>query len=161
MQSFDLAFETRMDQRQLSMKEGNTLDDKIDRWVQWCKTRRLFSPPLRTNVLARLQPRRIRLAEPDSFLDSEMPFFNAAIQSLCDRPDFTGEAECFVGVYWYRVNIKRLAADQSCSRGTVYNRARRFAQRAYALSISLRQMQTHIVLNECSRNLEHKSCGIS
>lgn len=127
-----------MSEQELSMCERHAADDLINQWVLWCRTRRIFVPAAKSNVLARLRPvRRTHTEEPDAFLDAEMPFLNMAIQTLCDRDELAGEAECFLAVYVYRKNIKTLAYEQKCTRGTVYNRARRFAIRAKALGRSI------------------------
>lgn len=130
-----------MDVQSLKASERGAVDHKISCWVEWCRTRRIYVPAARSNTLTRLQPKRIRAVEPDSFLDPDMPFFNTAIHALCEQPELAGEAECFLGVYWYRTNIKALAHQQNCARGTVYNRARRFAQRAELLGRTIRHKQ--------------------
>ncbi|MDR5852368.1 hypothetical protein QCE79_34425, partial [Caballeronia sp. LZ003] len=66
-----------------------------------------------------------------------------AIHALCERPDFAGDAECFLGVYWYRANIKVIAHQLQCSRGTVYNRARAFAKRAQSHGVMIRRIHEH------------------
>ncbi|MDR5776607.1 MULTISPECIES: hypothetical protein [unclassified Caballeronia] len=130
--------------RDLTQHDRHAVDDLINRWVEWCRTRRIFVPPVKSNVLARLRPsRRTRTDEPDAFLDAEMPYLNMAIHALCERPDFAGDAECFLGVYWYRANIKVIAHQLQCSRGTVYNRARAFARRAQSHSATIRRIHEH------------------
>lgn len=135
----------------------NEWDFVANRWVWWCRTRRLFVPPVKSNVLARLQKLRTPSVEPDAFLDAAMPFFNMAVHALCDRPEYEEEVEAFVGVYWYEVNIKALAREQRCARGTVYNRSRRFARRAHALSITIRKTHEAMSLLKCSISVEQNS----
>lgn len=129
-----------MSEKKLSLRGRHAADDLINQWVLWCRTRRIFVPAAKSNVLARLRPgRRTRIEEPDAFLDAEMPFLNMAIHELCERDELAQEAECFLGVYWYCANIKTLAYEQQCARSTVYDRARRFAVRATSLSRSIRR----------------------
>lgn len=140
--------------RDMTKHDSHAADDLVYRWIEWCRTRRLFAPPVKSNVLARLRPsRRIRTGEPDSFLDAEMPYFNMAIHALCEHPEYAGEAECFLGVYWYRANIKSLAYQLDCSRGTVYNRARAFAKRAQSHSRSIRRMHEYIASGEHAQTI--------
>lgn len=125
------------------------LDEKAERWVWWCRTRRYFAPHVQSNILARLQPRRGRLFEIDPVLDGDLSFFNMAVHALCETGDC--EAECFLGVFWYQVRIKELARQFECSRGTVYNRARRFIERANTLARVIRG------IHECSKIVEQNS----
>ncbi|MDR5776709.1 MULTISPECIES: hypothetical protein [unclassified Caballeronia] len=147
-----------MSEQGLNEGARNAADDKVHRWVAWCLTRRIFAPYVKSNVLARLQPARRAMArEPDSFLDPEMPFFNMAIHALCEQGGRAHEAECFLGVYWYNANIKTLAYEQNCARGTIYNRARRFAERAESLSKSIRRASESFMSEKCSRIIEQNS----
>ncbi|SAK69593.1 hypothetical protein AWB80_03583 [Caballeronia pedi] len=146
-----------MTERDLSVSVRNAADDKVHRWVTWCLTRRIFAPYVKSNVLARLQPpRRLTVAEPDSFLDPQMPFLNMAIHALCEREELASDAECFLGVYWYHANIKALAYQQKCARGTIYNRARRFALRADVLSKTIRRTHENFTSIKCSNSFEHR-----
>lgn len=148
-----------MSEQELSEGARNAADDKAHRWVIWCLTRRIFAPYVKSNVLARLQPpRRLTTTEPDSFLDPEMPFFNMAISELCNREELFEEAECFLGLYWFRANIKLVAHQQQCARGTVYNRARRFAIRATALGRSIRRKRERLGLDKVFNSIEQNSC---
>jgi hypothetical protein len=130
--------------------EENHIDEKCSRWVWWCMTRRLFAPAVKSNILARLQPRRTRSCEPDAFMDASMPFFNMAVHALCEQAEYQIEAICFVGVHWYSVNIKALAGEQQCTRGTIYNRARAFAKRAELLSHTIRRVHESMTSEKCS-----------
>lgn len=136
------------------------MDDEIaERWVWWCHTRRYFAPRVKSNILARLRPGG-RTFEPDAFLDREMPFFNMAVHALCDSTLYEKEAICFLGLHWYRENIKELARDQQCARGTIYNRARRFARHAYALSQSIAKIHSAYGHDKCSILVEQNSSSI-
>jgi hypothetical protein len=133
------------------------IDAYVDRWVFWCATRRLLAPTVKSNILARLQPAKGRTREPDAFMDAEMPFFNAAVHGLCEQEGNEIEAAAFLGVYWYRANIKGLARDHQCARGTVYNRARRFARKAMAMRETIRQVHESMTAEKCSISAEHHS----
>lgn len=141
-------------------QESNVWDARAARWVWWCWTRRLLAPSIKSNVLARLQVNRRRACEPDAFMDSEMPFFNMAVHALCDVPEHEIEAVCFIGVHWYDVNIKDLAREQQCARGTIYNRARKFAKRADLLSRTIRRAHESMSLLKCSIPVEQNSSGV-
>jgi hypothetical protein len=143
--------------QELQPKERNAADDNANTWASWCWTRRLFAPPVRSSVLARLQPSRASLGEPDAFLDPDMPFYNMAVHALCENVEFNGEAACFLGVYWYHANIKAVAREQECARGTVYNRARRFSERAKSLSRSIKKVHESFTSEKCSISVEQNS----
>ena len=133
------------------------IDELADRWVWWCNTRHYFAPAVKSNILARLQPKRGAAREPDSFLDAEMPFFNMAIHAMCDDARFERDAICFLGVHWWRANIKALAKEQQCARGTIYNRARRFARQASSLSVVIRNAHESFTSEKCSNSVEQNN----
>ncbi|MFM0020896.1 hypothetical protein [Paraburkholderia azotifigens] len=132
------------------------IDEYCDRWLWWCLTRRLYVPSGKLNILARLQPRRSPVRETDARLDPEMPYFNSALHGLFDEEGREDEAACFLGVYWYDAKIKQVAAELKCARGTVYNRARKFAQDAIRMSKALRKAQDAMSA-ECSKSVEQNS----
>ncbi|MGG1948988.1 hypothetical protein AB1286_29980 [Trinickia sp. NRRL B-1857] len=133
------------------------LDQYVARWVHWCNTRRLLAPGVKSNILARLQPAKVRTVEPDALMDASMPHFNAAIHGLCEQGGDEEAAAAFLGVYWYAVNIKALAREQKCARGTVYNRARRFARQAIAMRETIRKVHESMTAEKCSISVEHHS----
>ncbi|WP_186150204.1 hypothetical protein [Burkholderia gladioli] len=141
-------------------EEVSTLDILADRWAYWCMTRRLFAPPVKSNILSRMQPRRITGIEPDAFLDPDMPFINMAIHAMCEQGEHRGIAECFIGVYWYRTNIKALAGEQGCARGTVYNRARSFMRNARVLARVIRAAHESMTEPKCSTPVEQNTAFI-
>lgn len=144
-----------MNQKQLEQK--HTADDWAHRWVNWSRTRHLLAPQVKSSVLARLiTPGRVWV-EPDAAMDAEMPFFNMAVHALCEQSEHSGEAVCFIGVYWYTVCIKALAREQQCARGTIYNRARAFSKRAALLSRTIRKVHESTVSLKCSKSVEHNS----
>ncbi|MFP3638126.1 hypothetical protein [Paraburkholderia sp. SIMBA_054] len=132
------------------------IDAYCDRWLWWSQSRRLYVPAGKLNILARLQPRRSAVRETDARLDPEMPYFNSALHGLFDEQGCEEEAACFLGVYWYDAKIKQVAAELKCARGTVYNRARKFAQDAIRMSKALKKAHESMSA-ECSRNVEQNS----
>lgn len=116
---------------------GHELHLHCEAWRQWCLTRGYFLAPGAKNLLARMQPAKVGQA-PDAVMSDEMSFFNMAVHALVDMGD--GDAACFIQFYWSRVrNIKKVAADMSIHRDTFYERKRRFAERAYSMSQSLKR----------------------
>ncbi|MBO1854495.1 hypothetical protein J4G52_13195 [Burkholderia cenocepacia] len=140
--------------------DDQNVDELVARWVWWCETRRIFAPRPSSNVLARLQPRRRRPVEPDSFLDPAMPYLNMAIHSLCDQIDQQTCANAFLAVYWYRIPIKQVAYEMKCARGTVYNRARNFASRAAMLGKLIKAMHDGSFTEHCSTKIEQNSAVV-
>lgn len=150
-----------MTEQELTTRQSNAADDSMNRWVDWCRTRRFFAPQVKQNVLARLQPpSALSAGEPDAFLESDMPYLNMAIHALCEQGGHEDEAECFLGIYWFRTNIKALAAERQCARGTIYNRARRFAIRAQSLSRSIRRVHEQHMGENCSKIVEQNSSSV-
>lgn len=137
--------------------EDQEFDEQADRWVWWCRTRHYFAPAVKSNILARLQPKRGRAFDPDAFLDREMPFFNMAVHALCEQYLHEMDAACFLAVHWYGANIKAVAKEQQCARGTIYNRARRFARQAQSLSIVIRKAHESFTSEKCSNLVEQNS----
>jgi len=116
---------------------GQELHAHCEAWREWCITRRYFLAPGTKNLLARMQPARVGPG-PDAILSDEMSFFNMAVHALVDMNDADGA--CFIEYYWNRArNIKKVAAEMSISRVTFYERKRRFAERAYSMSQSLKR----------------------
>ncbi|AVF41566.1 hypothetical protein AL486_19115 [Pandoraea apista] len=106
---------------------------------QWCRTRRLFAPPVPSNILARFQPRECAAVEPDAQLIADMPFFNMAVHALAN--DYPQEGICFslYHVHGFRP-VKTLAASLGIGRRTFYERVRKFSERALKLSVSIRKI---------------------
>jgi hypothetical protein len=107
-------------------------------WREWCRTRGFYLPPKAKNILARMQPSKVR-QPPDAELSANMQYFNMAVHALCDMdPE---QSECFLLLYYCQAqNIKRIAYDMKIGRQTFYDRANRFARRAYSMSHSLKRM---------------------
>lgn len=119
-------------------------------WYKWCMTRRYFIPPGAKNILARMQPVKVR-QPPDAELSADLSYFNMGIHALADMGDI--DADCFVQYYFYRVkNIKKVAGEMSIGRRTFYDRINRFARKAHLLSISLKR--AHLESLECEKKEE-------
>ena len=104
----------------------------------WCRTRRLFAPPVPGNILARFQPRKYGGAEPDAQLISDMPFFNMAVHALAT--DYPQEGVCFTLYHVHGIRpVKAIAASLGIGRRTFYERLRKFSDRACRLSVTIKQ----------------------
>lgn len=109
-----------------------------EQWRVWCITRKYFIAPGGGSILGQMQQHPVREA-PDALMSEDLSFFNSAIHSLVDMGE--SGAKCFVDFYFHRVrNIKAQARDMEISRDTYYDRKMRFARKALALSVSLRNM---------------------
>jgi hypothetical protein len=120
------------------------LNNLCEEWYNWCITRRYFIPPGAKNILARMQPSKIR-QPPNAVMDNLLSFFNMAVHALADMGD--PDIECFVQYYWYRSkNIKKVAKDMGIHRDTFYERRSRFARRAYSMCMSLKKAHDEFAL---------------
>lgn len=124
---------------QMEHIENATLHAHCEAWVQWCITRKFYLLPGAKNILARMQPSRVR-QPPNAVLSDDLSFFNMAVHALADMKD--QDADCFVEYYWNRAkNIKALAAKMDISRRTFYERRDRFARKALSMAASLKKVQ--------------------
>ncbi len=106
----------------------------VEAWVRWCATRRFFIRPPSPNLLARMQPAKLR-QPPDARMSAEIAWFNMAVHALVDMDD--PDAQAFLLYYIERVgNIKKVASDIGVARSTFYVKVRRFARRAWSMSQS-------------------------
>ncbi len=109
----------------------------VEAWVRWCLTRRFFIRPPSANLLARMQPAKIK-QPPDARMSADLSWFNKAVYALVDMED--PDAEAFLYYYWERAgNIKKVAADMGVARSTFYVKVRRFARRAWSTSQSFKR----------------------
>lgn len=125
------------------MKETGITDQDLHAyclsWAHWCYTRRYFAPPLPRNILARMQPVDRVAMPPDGPMDPDMAFFNMAVHGLAQ--DMPSEYACFALFYVHRVpNVKAVAVELGIGRRTYYERMRRFARKAHALTASVRRI---------------------
>lgn len=107
----------------------------------WCRTRRLLAPPLPSNVLARLQPRRSPGREPNAAMDARMPFLNMAVHALADSNSAEGMCFLLYYVHGYRP-VKAMAAALGIGRRTFYDRLVRHARRVCTLADSIHRANT-------------------
>lgn len=95
---------------------------------QWCRSRRLFAPPVPQNLLSRFQPRQSSGVEPDADLIPDMPFFNMAVHALAET--HRDDSICFSLYYFHDIRpVKKIAAAMGVSRQAVYKRLRTHAAR--------------------------------
>jgi hypothetical protein len=133
----DPARHVKFENERRERMEGERLHQLCEDWRDWCITRKYFIAPGNKNILARMQPSKVR-PPPDASLSDEMSFFNMAIHALADMPG--SEPECFVKYYWHRCkNIKKVAAEMKIHRDTFYERKMRFARKAYSMALSFRR----------------------
>ena len=110
-----------------------------ENWVKWCQTRKFFALGPTKNVLAKMQPAKVR-EPPNAILSADLSRFNSAIGTLIELG--TPGAECFVKFYCERVkNIKSQAAKLGIHRDTFYDRKTRFARKAWLLALTLEHAQ--------------------
>jgi hypothetical protein len=115
----------------------NELDEYCHAWREWCRTRKFYIAPGAKNILARMQPDKVR-QPPNADLCQDMSYFHAAVHALADIDE--DDADCFVQYYFFKVkNIKAVAYDMKISRDTFYERKKRFAKRALSMSRSLKE----------------------
>lgn len=109
----------------------------VEAWVRWCATRRFFIKPPSANLLARMQPAKIK-EPPNARMSAELAWFNMAVHALVDMDD--DDATAFLRYYVERANnIKAVAAEMGVARSTFYVKVRRFARRAWSMSQSLQR----------------------
>lgn len=105
---------------------------------QWCRTRRYFTPPVPSNLLSRFHPRDRIPIEPDAELLADMPFFNMAVKALSD--DYPRDGICFTlyHIHGFRP-VKAVAAALGIGRRTFYERMQRFSEKAFRLSVAIKE----------------------
>jgi hypothetical protein len=107
-------------------------------WVEWCRTRRFYAPPVKRNILERMR-NPAGGKEPNGRNDPDMQFFNMAIFTLADMPEYKKMYNCFHFCYIVNGrNAKALASELEISRKTYYNYIDEFARRAQSMARSLK-----------------------
>lgn len=125
------------------------LDNYCWAWNHWCRTRKFYIAPGAKNILARMQPARVKLP-PNALVSADLSFFNMAVHALADMND--PDLECFVKYYVECVgNIKVVADELKIHRDTFYERKRRFARRAFSMSASLKNAHALAMSAEVSQ----------
>jgi hypothetical protein len=122
--------------------DDQELDARCMDWIQWCRTKRIYAPYVKGNVLGRLQPSKIR-PEPDAELSQELAFMNMAIHAMAESDPDGNDLRCFACLWFSGEPRKSVAVDQGISLNTVVNRARRFAREAVRMGKVLRRIHTN------------------
>jgi hypothetical protein len=103
------------------------------RWAEWHREHGLIAPPIPKNILARMQPAKIRPA-PHIGLSPVLSIFNTAINAQDDSP----AKIAFLLFYLAPArSVKEAAAAMEISRDGFYRRVRRFRRKAYRAALSL------------------------
>lgn len=117
-----------------------------EQWRQWCLTRKYFLEPSAQNLLARMQPSKSG-PNIDNAMSASLSFFNMAIHALAEMN--YADAECFVVFYCRRAkNIKVEAARLGIHRDTFYDRKKRFARKAFSMSLNFSYMHKRDLASE-------------
>lgn len=131
------------------------LDAYCQEWVWWCYTRRFYMPRGAQNILARMQPAKVK--EPPNARNSpDMQYFNMAVHAMAEMSEHAEGFACFRLMYIEQTsNIKKIAFDKGFDRKTYYNRARVFARRAVSLGRSLAKVghTPQIDIDEITENV--------
>ncbi|MFJ3048581.1 hypothetical protein ACIPEN_22330 [Herbaspirillum chlorophenolicum] len=122
------------------------LDAYCEEWLYWCYTRKYYLQPGAQNILARMQPSKVK-EPPNARNSAEMQYFNMAIWAMADMKEHASGWACFRVCYGnHDALLKQKIAELKISRGTYYNRTRAFARQALSLARSLR------TATECMKN---------
>lgn len=119
-------------------------------WAHWCRTRKLFAPPVPPNILAQLQPRKVSLTERDGPMSADMSFFNMAVHGLADVEQ--DDATAFVLYHYYGIRpVKCLYSALGIGRQTFYDRLNRFARRAHKAAATIKRVHLeHLAGEKCT-----------
>lgn len=110
-----------------TLNEQQELHLFSSRWAQWHQQCRRWAPPVPANILARMQPSKVREA-PETELSADLSYFNLAVlaQEECQAKDI------FYLYYIHRVkNIKAVAAEMKISPSYFYRQLREFRAKSY------------------------------
>lgn len=103
------------------------------RWADWHREHGMLAPPIPKNILARMQPAKVRPA-PHIGLSPTLSLLNTAINAQDDGPAKTS----FLLFYLVPArSVKESAAAMEISRDGFYRRVRRFRRKAYRAALSL------------------------
>lgn len=108
-------------------EENHELDEFCSRWAQWHVGCRRWAPPVPSNILARMQPSKVREA-PDAALSADMSYFNLAVLA---QDEGTGKRAFYIYYLLPGANIKVAADYLGVSRNTFYKTLKTFRARAY------------------------------
>ncbi|SRR5258705_3051666 len=103
------------------------------RWADWHREHGLIAPPVPKNILARMQPGKVRQA-PRVGLSPALSTFNTAISAQDECPAKTS----FLIFYLYPArSVKEAAAAQEITPDGFYRRVRRFRRKVYKTARAL------------------------
>lgn len=108
-------------------QEQAALHEFSSRWAQWHVSCRRWAPPVPANILARMQPSKIREA-PDVELSADLSYFNLAVLA---QEECTGKKAFYIFYLLPGANIKVAADYLGVSRNTFYRSLKLFRARAY------------------------------
>jgi hypothetical protein len=122
---------------ELVTEEQSSLDALCERWVHWCRTRRLYAPaPALSGILGKItkSSRPMRLQPPDAAASMELAAFHIAYTCQPDAID----KRAFDLYYVYRVKPVKVAADAlGISRQHYYTLLASFRRRVFTASKSI------------------------
>lgn len=107
--------------------EQTALHEFSERWAFWHIQCRRWAPPIPANILARMQPSKIREA-PDVELSADLSYFNLAVLA---QEECTGKRAFYIFYLLPGANIKVAADYLGVSRNTFYRSLKLFRARAY------------------------------
>lgn len=109
-------------------------------WVRWCETRHFYIRSVGQGTLGALQQGKGGGREPNARNDPDMQYFNMAVHTLRDLPQYRREWLAFEYFYLKPDQVvKRTAEQLGVGLRTYYDMVRRFGQRAYRLYPSIKK----------------------
>ena len=131
--------EAEADQPPAQSSHDRYLDEKCERWVSWCRTRRLYGPaPLTGTILGKMTGggmRPLRPQGPDAISSAELSAFHIAY--TC-QPREALDRQVFEAYYVHRVKpVKSAAAALGISRKHFYAVLIEFRRRVQAASLAI------------------------
>lgn len=126
------------------MKKYDPIAEYCKEWVRWLQTRRFYGPRPARSTLARLLPSKSG-PEPNARNHPGMQYFNMAIHTLSDMPDWKREWPAFQAHYLGKGLPAKTAADElGIGRRTYYDHIKRFAEAAYGMAYSIMRVQEQL-----------------
>jgi hypothetical protein len=124
------------------MKKYDPIAEYCKEWVRWLQTRRFYGPRPARSTLARLQPSKSAGQEPNARNHPGMQYFNMAIHTLADMPEWKREWPAFQAHYLGAGLPAKTAADNlGIGRRTYYDHIKRFSDAAYSMAHSIMRVQ--------------------
>lgn len=127
------------------MKKRDPIAELCKEWVRWTQTRRFYFKPPTQGLLARMVPSSGSGEAPDARNHPEMQYFNMAIHTLADMPQWRTEAKTFVAHYAGSAQpVKVKAHELGIAPRTYYDHLKRFSDAAYSMAFSIMKVQQTI-----------------